>query len=287
MDAIAGLFKLLIWIAVILVGVALFSYNKLQRLSQDIQEKSSNVQVAISRKLSLINQLIDVVKNFQESEQFTYLKISQDSSAASLMGAYQQSGTMLAALQGMASRFPNLKNSEQYHRLIDNIQACEADVQQCRQWYNASVKSYNTVCLSIPTVFVARTLGFGKAPYLEFDLSGVNDVTSLKDFKTDDGERLQQMLTSAGGNIAGATRVIASHASQTGKLLAERAKDRSGRSYFYMIPGGVPQGPASMQHIQSCISEGTLDAAVLVAETGSTDWKPLTNAAQEVDLPPA
>lgn len=285
MDAIADLFKLLIWIAIILVAVALFSYNKLQRLSQNIQENSSNVQVSISRKLSLINQLIDVVKNFQESEQFTHLKISQDSSAPSLMSAYQQSGTVFTTLQGVADRYPQLKSNEQYHRLIDSIQACENDVQQRRQWYNASVKAYNSVCLSIPTVFVARAMGFGKAPYLEFDLSGVNDVTSLKEFKTDDGERLQQLLTNAGGNIAGATRVLAGHATQTGKLLVDRAKEKSGPSYFYMVSGGVPQGPESIQHIQAHVSAGTLDGTVLVAEVGSSDWKPLISVSQGVDAP--
>ena len=283
MDAIAGLFRFLIFLAIVLAGVALFSYNKLQRLSQNIQERSSNVQVAVSRKLSLVNQLIDVVKNFQESEQFTHLKISQDSTAASLTSAYQQSGTVLTSIRGLADRFPNLKNSEQYHRLIDSIQTCEADIQQQRLWYNASVKEYNSVCLSIPTVFVARAIGFGKAPYLEFDHSGVMDVTSLKEFKTDDGERLQQLLSSAGGGIAGATRVIASQAAQTGKMIADKAKEKSAEkpavppavSYFYLVSGGVPQGPTSLSHIQSQVADGSLDRAVLVAEAGTSDWKPL------------
>lgn len=291
MDAIAGFFRFLIFVAIVLAGIALFSYNKLQRLSQDIQEKSSNVQVAISRKLSLINQLIDVVKNFQESEQFTHLKISQDSSPNSLASAYQQSNQVLTAIQGMGNRFPNLKNNEQYHRLIDSIQQCEADIQGKRQWYNASVKEYNSVCLSIPTVFVARAIGFSKAPYLEFDHTGLVDATSLKDFKTDDGERLQQLLTSAGGNIAGATRVIASHATQTGKMLADKAKergaDKSAPAYFYTVGGGVPQGPASLGHIQAQAGAGALDGAVLVAEVGSSDWKPLAGVVQPADVPPA
>ena len=287
MDAIKDLFTLLIWIAIILVGIALFSYNKLQRLSQDIQEKSSNVQVAISRKLSLINQLIDVVKNFQEGEQFTHLKISEDSSVSSLIGAYQRSGQVLTSIQGAAERFPKLKASEQYHRLIDNIQECENNIQQWRQAYNATVKNYNTVCLSIPTVFVARTLGFGKAPYLEFDISGVNDVTSLKEFKTDDGERLQQMLTSAGGNIAGATRAVALQATQKGKMLVDRAREKSLTLYFYMVPGGVPQGPLSLRDIQARTAAGALDETVRVAEAGSNDWKDLTDVSSASAEAPA
>ena len=70
-----------------LAAIALYSYNTLQRKAQAIKEQASNVQIAISKKLSLINQLIDVVRNFQEGEQFTHLKIAQDSSNSSLMSA--------------------------------------------------------------------------------------------------------------------------------------------------------------------------------------------------------
>lgn len=265
MEFISNVFSFLFLIAIVLAGVALFSYNKLQGLAQDIKEKSSNVQIAISRKLSLINQLVDVVKNFQESEQFTHMKISQDTSASSLMNSYQQSGTLLTTIQVMADRFPNLKASEQYHRLVDSIQGCEADIQQQRQWYSSAVNGYNSVCLSIPTVFVARMIGFGSAPYLAFDVSGMKDVTSLKEFNTDDGERLQQLLMSAGSNIAGATKVIASHATHAGKQLVDKVKEKSTATFFYMVPGGVPQWPSSIRDIQALVAQGSINDNVMIA----------------------
>lgn len=215
-----GLIFALFWVAVILLVCAFLSYNKLQRLAQEIREAASNVQIAISKKLSLINQLIDVVKNHQEYEQFTHLKISQDTSAPNLMAAYQQSGTVLATLQGFIERFPNLKASEQYHRLVDSIQQCESEVQRSRQTYNLAVKNYNSVCLSLPTVLIAGFIGFSQAPYLEFDVSGLRDVTDLKEFRTADGERIQQLLHNAGIQIAGAIRGMASQAGQAGKLSA-------------------------------------------------------------------
>ena len=194
---------------VLLIGVPVFiliwairSYNALQKLAQDVREKASNAQVAISKKLTLINQLIDVVKNYQEGEQLVQLKVSQDTSATDLAGSYQQSGTVLATVQGIAEKFPNLKANEQYHRLVDSIQQCEQNIQESREKYNHVVKGYNTKRLGIPTVFIARTMGFPEAPYLQFDVSGVNEVSSLQAFKTDDGERLQQLLNGAGSKIA-------------------------------------------------------------------------------------
>jgi LemA protein len=209
---------LLILVIGLLIGCSL-SYNGLQTLAQEVREKSSNVQISISKKLGLVNQLIDVVKNYQEGEQLTQLKVSQDNSAVGLAQSYQQSGAVLATVQGMAERFPNLKANEQYHRLVDSIQHCEQNIQNTRETYNKSVKAYNTKRVKIPDLFVARALGFPEAPYMEFDMTGLTEVNSLKSFKTDDGERLEQLLTGAGHRIAG----VANQAGNAGKHLAEKA----------------------------------------------------------------
>lgn len=278
-DFLSGLFWLLFWIVVALVFVGLRSYNKLQRKSQSIRERASNVQVAISRKLSLINQLIDVVRNFQESEQFTHLKISQDSTNAGMLAAYQQSGTLLTTIQGMAQRFPELRANEQYHRLIDSIQHCEGDIQNQRQAYNAAVKDYNSDCLSIPTVFVARLMGFSSAPYLEFDMSGARDVTSLKEFRTDDGERLQQLLVGAGGKLLSASKTFASQASDAGRQIAGTLSTKATVAdepvYFFMMPGAVPEGPNALADIRRAIAGRAGAESTVIAEPGTNEWRPI------------
>lgn len=206
---------------VLLLLTAVSAYNTLQKLAQDVRERASNAQVAISKKLALINQLIDVVKNYQEGEQLVQLKVSQDTTASNLASSYQQSGNVLAAVQGIAEKFPNLKANEQYHRLVDSIQQCEQNIQDSREKYNHAVKGYNTKRLRIPTIFIAKSLGFPEAPYLQFDVSGMNEVTSLQDFKTDDGERLQQLFSGAGSKIAD----IAAQAGKTGKDLVDKMKE--------------------------------------------------------------
>lgn len=276
---LSGLFWLLFWVVVILGFIAFKSYNKLQGYAQAIRERSSNIQVAISKKLALLNQLIDVVKNFQESEQFTYLKIAQDSSTAGLSTAYQQSGAILTSLQGVADRFPNLKASEQYHRLVDNIEACESDIQGQRESYNQAVREYNTVRLSIPTVFVAGMLGFSTAAYLEFDVSGVAEPGHLKNFKTDDGERLQQLLSNAGGQIVGASKMLVNHATQASRIAVESVKEKTqtGPDFFYQASGGVPAGPLKLQALIDQVRSGHLPSEMQVAEVGSSTWRSLAD----------
>ena len=270
-------FWLIFWLAVILGFIAFKSYNRLQGHAQAIRERSSNIQVAVSKKLALLNQLIDVVKNFQEGEQFTHLKIAQDSSTAGLSSAYQQSGAILTSLQGVAERFPNLKASEHYHRLEDSIQACEHDIQGQRETYNLAVREYNTVRLSIPTVFVAGMLGFSTAAYLAFDVSGVAEPGHLKNFKTDDGERLQQLLSNAGGQIVGASKLLVNHATQASRIAVESIKEKTqtGPDFFYQAAGGVPAGPLKLQALIDQVKSGHLSREIQVAEVGSPTWRSL------------
>ena len=269
-----GYILLLVLLAVGLYAVK--NYNGLQRMAQNVRESASNVQVAVSKKLSLINQLIEVVKNYQAGEQLVQMQVSQDNSTAAMSNAYQQSGTVLSTIQGMADRFPNLKANEQYHRLINNIEGCEAEIGNSRTNYNAVVKQYNSHRLGIPTIFIARSMGFGEAPYLQFDQSGATDPNSLKEFKTDDGERLQQLLSGAGNSIAKTTRSLAQQAGNAGKMLADKIKDAPDAQYFYLPAGGTPKGPLPLNQIRSMAASGTLPADVQVAASGADDWKALS-----------
>lgn len=272
---LSTVFWILFWVALIFGFLVFKNYNKLQGLAQAIRERSSNIQVAISKKLSLLNQLIDVVKNFQEGEQFVHLKIAQDNSAVGITSAYQQSGAVLTSLQGMAERFPNLKANEQYHRLVDSIQLCEAEIQAQRERYNVAVREYNTVRLSIPTVFVAGILGFSTASYLEFDVSGVAEPGHLKNFRTDDGERLQQLLSNAGDQIIGASRTLVNQAASASKLAVETLKEKGTAAepdFFYQVPGGVPNGPVKLQFLIDQVQGGTLSKELQAAQVGSSTW---------------
>ncbi len=273
---------MLIFILLIVVGLILFvakSYNGLQKLAQNVREGASNMQVAISRKLALVNQLIDLVKNYQASEQLVQLKVSQDNTAAAMATAYQQTGSVLSSIQGMAERFPNLKSNEQYNRLGESIKECEAHIEHSRNHYNAAVKAYNTERLKIPVVFIARYLGFGEAPYLQFDQSGATDPNALREFKTDDGERLQQLLSGAGSSIAKTTRILADHAGQAGKLLADRIKEEKNPKYFYMVEGGTPKGPSTLNEIRQMQATGHLAGPIMVSLQGSDHWVPLAGMA--------
>lgn len=204
---IAGIIQFLIVVGLILAVIAFLGYNNLRSLSEAIRESWSNIGVVAKKQASLLNQLIDVVKGYQESEKLVVLKISEDmSSANQLAQMHQQSGMLLSAVGGMAQKFPELKSNGQYQRLIDSIQSCEAQLESSRQKYNGTVKLYNVSRSSIPHVFYASTLGFNNAPYLEFDgTSPIMEVDAIKTFSSDqDGEHLKKLFGNATTSLVGA-----------------------------------------------------------------------------------
>ncbi len=222
---IGSLFTFLLFTAVVIAVIAFWGYNTLRSLSENIREGWSNIGVVAKKQVSLINQLQDVVKGYQESEKLVMLKVSSDvSSANQLAQLHQQSSMVLSAVGSIAQKFPELKANDQYQRLIDSIQTCEAQLESARQKYNASVKAYNVARSSIPHIFYASTLGFKNAPYLEFDgETPLLEVGAMKAFVSDDdGERLNMLLGQAGNKLLAA----GNKAFEGSKQIAEAAHEK-------------------------------------------------------------
>lgn len=243
---IGGVIQLLLFIGVAVAVIAFLGYNGLRSLSESIREAMSNICVVSKKQASLINQLIDVVKGYQESEKLVMLKVSDDmSSTGQAAQVYQQSNMVLSAATGIAQKFPELKANQQYSRLIDSVQACEAQLEGARQSYNSVVKAYNVKRSSIPHVFYAATLGFKVAPYLEFDgETQVIDMGTIKNFSSDeDGAHLNALLGQAGskalqvGNKAiESGRQFAGAAQE--KIIQITEKNNSGETDYAQTDGG-------------------------------------------------
>jgi len=228
--------QLAVFLLILIAVIAFFGYNKLRGLSENIREAWSNIGVVGKKQVSLINQLIDVVKGYQESEKLVMLKVSEDVSTANAVASMQQhTGLVMTSVSSLAQKFPELKSNEQYMRLIDSIQKCEEQLESARQAYNSMVKQYNTHRSSIPHVFYANALKFHKAPYLEFQGNEqVTDMGSMKSFSADDdGERLNALLGAAGnsalklGSRAITNSVdIANKALESSKVLVDAAQEK-------------------------------------------------------------
>lgn len=269
----AGLIELGVFIAVIFTIVALWGYNRIRRLSEDVKEAWSNITVAMKKKVSLVNQLIDTVRSYQESEKLVMLKLSEDLTVSSFGETYQQSGAVLSAISGMAQRYPELKFGEQYHRLADSIQQSEATIESARTRYNMAVKEYNVARTSIPHVFYARLMGFGTAMYLNLDAAEDNASVTQRPIISDDGERVNELLGMAGSKVVGAAKRLADQGRLLGDKGAARMHQTVGAEFHYLDADRNPQGPVTRVELDHLFQAGKITADTDLLTTGSKSWK--------------
>ena len=284
MDAIVsfivGIIQLAFFAAVILAIVAIWGYNTLRRLAEAVKESESNIGVAVRKKVSLVNQLLDVASTYMDRETLVMLKVSQDASAAGTERTYMQSGTVLSTIQGIASKFPDLKASDQYSNLGNAISVSESEVQSARQRYNAAIKEYNSKRSALPHALYAGFLGFKPAKYLDLDNIEAPDAGVQKQIISDDGDRLNQLLGMAGTKVLDATKAAATQ----GKLIAERAAKQvqaeiaSARTvspaaeFHYLDLAKTPQGPVSRSELDALFSSGVITADTDVLDSNKKTW---------------
>lgn len=282
---------ILLAIVIFIIYQVLKSYNTLQKNAHEIKEALSNISVSIIKKVNLLNQLMDVVKNYQASEQLVHLTVVKETGMNAIYSSYKDTNMMMTNLQGMAERYPELKADQQYHRLISNIEQCEHEISQWRNEYNSRVKAYNSYRSSIPTIFIANGFGFSEAPYLDLTVENAEQVI-LKDFKTDDGERLNALFKSAKDNLVEGSKSIAS----TSKLALDRASDTSKRivaseqmqglvekantyigkpnasKFFYVLSDSTPKGPITSTEVSEMALNDEWREQVRLCLVGTDHW---------------
>jgi hypothetical protein len=275
---ISTLFTLIVLAAIVLAALAVWSYNLLRRLAENVKESQSNVDIALRKKVSLVNRLSEMANQYREGEKLVMLKVSQDNSEVAMRDAYQQSGTMLAAIQGMAQRFPELKATDQFKELLPAIDRAESDLQNWRVRCNATIKDYNSHRSALPHALYAGILGFRPARYLELESVESSDSLIERPVFADDGDQVKELLGMAGTKMLGATKTLASQ----GKLLAEKAATRvqtemaaraaATREFHYLDVDKSPKGPVSRDELNLLFRSGSISSETDVLETGQKSW---------------
>lgn len=179
--------KTLFFIMVIIGCILAYIYNKLQRLGQTVKATNSNVLTVIQKRADLVNKLMDIAKEYGNHEKLTYIKLSDN-----LVNTFKESNAAIANVTAMANNYPDLKANSAYQQLMLQINDIENELQKKRENYNFHSREYNACRLQVPIIFVADILGFKEAPYFDFD-----NLDKINDFKTDDGEVLKEILSTA------------------------------------------------------------------------------------------
>ena len=196
----ARTFSLSIFVIVIaaIVGVAiLFIYNGLIDAREKVNAGWAQVENQYQRRLDLVPVLIDGVKTYMDHERETLTALTE--ARANALGANKalagrspdteeqlraieasQGGlqSALARFFAVVENYPDLKASQNFLTLQDQIEGTENRIAIERRNYNEWSRRYNTRTMKFPSNVIADRLGFSSKPYFQAEdsaLQGLED----------------------------------------------------------------------------------------------------------------
>lgn len=166
---------IIIIVAVLLLGVVLM-YNSLVRLRNRTDEAWSDIDVQMKRRYDLIPNLVDTVKGYAKHEKELFENVTKArTEAINADGVKQQAQAenmltdALKSVFAVAENYPDLRATENFQKLQDELSDTENKIMASRRFYNANVRDLNTKIETFPTNLLAGMFGFKQREFFELD----------------------------------------------------------------------------------------------------------------------
>ena len=171
---------LALWIVLGVVGLILLygvlTYNRLVRLRVRTENAWSQIDVQLRRRYDLIPNLVEAVKGYAGHERELFEEVtrarSQAQAASTVQGqadAENQLTRSLGRLIAVAENYPDLKASQNFLALQEELTGTESRIAFARQFYNDQVQSLNTLIQSFPSRIVAQLGRFVPKEFFEIE----------------------------------------------------------------------------------------------------------------------
>ena len=159
-----------------LAAWAVFAYNRLVRLRNQVRAGWSDIDVQLMRRHDLVPRLVEAVRAYAGHEKAVLENVTelraqamQTSSPARLAGLEGQLEAGLGRLMLLKEAYPDLKASENFLKLQNDLVEVEDHLQYARRFYNGAVRANNDAVQRFPDLVVARSFSFGEAEFYEAD----------------------------------------------------------------------------------------------------------------------
>lgn len=173
---LAGTLTLVVW------GV--WTYNRMVRFRNQVDEAWAGIDVQLLRRYDLVPNLIATVQGYKAHEtaaleRVTELRANRQMPAG--RRAEQESGLSrsIARLFALAEDYPDLKANETFGQLHESLVEVEDQIQYARRYYNGSVRDNNNLVEGFPSLIVARLFGFREAEFFEIELASKRETPQV------------------------------------------------------------------------------------------------------------
>jgi LemA protein len=158
----------------VLLGLFLIgSYNTLRGAETRVDEAQGQLEAVLQRRFDLVPNLVKVTREYAQHEQEVFATIAAARSRFQAAGTLAEKEAADAQLQAALPRLlaliesnPQLRASDLYLRLQDELAGTENRIAVARRRYNQVVADYNRTAGSFPTALARPLLGFeARKPY--------------------------------------------------------------------------------------------------------------------------
>ena len=168
-----GVWDLLV-LALVVTGASVSSgcsYNTFVSKEEGIKAQWAQVENQLQRRNDLIPNLVETTKGIAQQEKDVFGQIAD--SRAKMAGARTPEQTIQAAndqsaalgrLLVVVENYPQLRSSESFNRLMDELSGTENRIAVERMRYNERVQDYNTSRRQFPSNITASLFGFKEYP---------------------------------------------------------------------------------------------------------------------------
>jgi LemA protein len=171
---------MLVWIIVgiivLLVIIVVGLYNSLVTLRVRVDEAWSDITVQLKRRVDLIPNLVETVKGYAKHEKGVFEAVTEARASVMKAKGVKETGQAENMLEGalkslfaVAEAYPDLKASQNFVELQQELVDTEDKIQASRRFYNTGVRDLNTKIQTVPTNIVAAIFGFKNREFFELD----------------------------------------------------------------------------------------------------------------------
>jgi len=160
-------------IIIVLLLIVILSYNGLISKRNRVQDAWAQIEVQLKRRYDLIPNLVEAVKGYMKYEKSVLTTVTQLRSSivsGNTQDKAQANNKISAALKtifAVAENYPDLKASQNFQQLQQQLTDTEDKISFVRTSYNDYVLDYNNAIQTFPGNVFANSFHFVKADFFQ------------------------------------------------------------------------------------------------------------------------
>ena len=158
----------------LLILLAISLYNRLVKLRNNREQAFADVDVQLKQRHDLIPQLVESVKGYMGHERGVLSEITEARSNAmkattinDKIAAENRLSTALEGLKVSVEAYPDLKASQNFLDLQNEISDIENKIAAVRRFFNSATKELNVATELFPSNLIATLFNFKREPMFE------------------------------------------------------------------------------------------------------------------------